>query len=94
MICPNCANEEGPRAACYMCRGKGVLMDTGAPAGNRRVPVIIVSGSTGLVALANDGSLWGRQWPLNLHPWEEVSPLPQPAPAPLEDPGSGFPPPR
>lgn len=85
--CPACCREPALMPMCLWCRGAGVLVDMGASPGHgrqpapepleRRVVVLLAPRTGGLVALANDGTVWltGEN---DAEPWERFADLPQP----------------
>ena len=88
--CPYCGDDPAARDACSMCRGRGMIFDTGAPDGTpdyrrqgppasvlARLPALLSAGPEFVAVAASDGTLWMGGYGEGVWAWKRLPDLPQ-----------------
>lgn len=88
--CPYCEDDPAARGGCPMCRGRGIVFDTGAPDGTpdyhrqappasilSRIPELMAAMGDVVAIAANDGTMWLGSFGEYGWAWKRLPDLPQ-----------------
>lgn len=88
--CPYCEDDPAARGGCPMCRGRGMVFDTGAADGTpdyarqappmsilSRLPAFMAAAGDVVAIAANDGTMWLGSFGEDGWAWKRLPDLPQ-----------------